>query len=78
MNTNNIIQICIFLGVLLATVTPLGWFMSRVFQGKPCGLDKLIGPVERGIYQLAGVDPKSEMSWKGYSIAVVLFHLVGF
>ena len=62
MTANNWIQICLFVGVLLATVKPLGWFMSRVFQGQPCGLDRVFGPVERGMYRLAGVDPKSEMS----------------
>jgi potassium-transporting ATPase potassium-binding subunit len=78
MNANILIQIGLFLGILIATVKPLGWFMSRVFQGQPCGLDRILGPIERGMYRLAGVDPKSEMSWKSYSIAVILFHLLGF
>ena len=43
MTANNWIQICLFVGVLLATVKPLGWFMSRVFQGQPCGLDRVLG-----------------------------------
>jgi K+-transporting ATPase ATPase A chain len=30
------------------------------------------------MYRLAGVDPKSEMSWKSYSIATILFNVVGF
>ena len=52
--------------------------MSRVFQGEPCGLDRLLGPIERGMYRLAGVDPKGEMSWKSYSFAAILFNVVGF
>ncbi|HQX52973.1 MAG TPA: potassium-transporting ATPase subunit KdpA [Planctomycetaceae bacterium] len=78
MTANNWIQICMFVGVLLATVKPLGWFMSRVFQGQPCGLDRVLGPVERGMYRLAGVDPKSEMSWKSYAVAAMLFNFLGF
>ncbi len=78
MNTNNLTQIFIFLGVLLAIVKPLGWFMSRVFQGEPCGFDRLFGPVERGMYRLSGVEPKNEMSCKSYSIAAILFNFVSF
>ena len=78
MTANNWIQICLFVGVLLATVKPLGWFMSRVFQGQPCGLDRVFGPVERGMYRLAGVDPKSEMTWKSYAVAAMLFNVLGF
>ena len=72
MNANNIIQICLFLSVLLATVKPLGWFMSRVFQGQPCGLDRVLGPVERVMFRLAGIIPNAEMTWKGYAVAAML------
>lgn len=52
--------------------------MSRVFQGQPCGLDRVLGPVERGMYRLAGIDAKSEMSWKSYAVAAMLFNFLGF
>ena len=29
--------------------------MARVFDGEPIFLDRLLGPLERGIYRLAGV-----------------------
>ncbi len=78
MTAKNWMQICLFVGVLLATVKPLGWFMSRVFQGQPCGLDRVLGPIERLFYRLAGVDPKSEMTWKNYAVAAMLFNILGF
>jgi potassium-transporting ATPase potassium-binding subunit len=78
MTANSWIQICLFVGVLLATVKPLGWFMSRVFQGQPCGLDRVLGPVERGMYRLAAVDSKGEMTWKSYAVAAMLFNVLGF
>src|SRR6185295_2118745 len=78
MTANNWIQICLYLGVLVACAKPLGWFMSRVFQGQPCGLDRVFGPLERLMYRLAGVDPKSEMTWKSYAVATMLFNILGF
>ena len=57
MNTNSWIQLAIYLIVLVALVKPLGWYMARVYQGQSCGLDRVLGWLERGIYRLAGVDP---------------------
>jgi len=77
MTGNAWIQFVLFLGVLVATVKPLGWYMSQVYQGKPCWLDRWLGPVEHWFYQLAGVDPLHEMSWRAYALAVLLFNGAG-
>jgi len=71
------IQLAIYLIVLVALVKPLGWYMARVFQGQPCGLDPVLGWLERGIYRLAGVDPQAEMGWKTYAVALLLFNGIG-
>src|SRR5205823_4233467 len=77
MTTNGALQILIFLGLLLATVKPLGWYMARVYQGQPCGLDRALGWLERLIYRLSGADPQHEMTWKGYAAACLVFNLLG-
>jgi K+-transporting ATPase ATPase A chain len=51
--------------------------MARVYEGKPCGLDRALGWLERLIYRLAGVEPKHEMSWCGYAVATLLFNGIG-
>ena len=38
----------------------------------------MLRPVERGIYRLCGVDEKSEQHWVTYTVAMLLFSLVGF
>ncbi len=77
MSTNGVLQILLYIAVLLALAKPLGWFMARVYQGKPCGLDRVLGPVERLIYRLAGVKADREMGWKLYAAAVMIFSAVG-
>jgi K+-transporting ATPase ATPase A chain len=72
------LQIGLYLAVLLALVKPLGWYMARVYQGEPIGLDRVLGPVERLLYRLGGVRPDQEMDWKGYAVAFLLFSLVDF
>jgi K+-transporting ATPase ATPase A chain len=77
MTANAWMQLGIYLAVLIAAVKPLGWYMARVYQGMPCGLDRGLGWLERLIYRLAGVNPDKEMTWRGYAVAVLLFNAVG-
>jgi K+-transporting ATPase ATPase A chain len=78
MNANSWIQLLIYLGMLLALAKPLGTYMARVYEGKPCGLDRWLGWCERGIYKIAGIDPQAEMTWKHYTVAVLVFNAIGF
>ena len=77
MTTNGILQIGLYVLALLALVKPLGTYMARVYEGKPIGLDRILGPLERSIYRLCGVRPEQEMDWKAYVIAKLLFNAFG-
>src|ERR1700730_16710725 len=77
MTLNAVLQITFYLAVLIALVKPLGWYMTRVYEGKPCGLDRVFGLLERLIYRLCGTRPDEEMGWKTYAVAMLLFNLVG-
>jgi K+-transporting ATPase ATPase A chain len=37
----------------------------------------IIGPVERGLYRVAGVEPRREQGWLGYAAAVMAFNIGG-
>jgi K+-transporting ATPase ATPase A chain len=76
MTDNGILQILLYLAVLLALVKPLGAYMARVYQGQPCGLDRLLRPVERGVYRLLGKQAQRAMDWKTYTVAMLLFNIV--
>jgi K+-transporting ATPase ATPase A chain len=77
MTASGITQLLLYLGVLLALVRPLGAYMARVYEGRPTGLDKAVGPLERLIYRLAGVRPEQEMGWTTYALAMLLFNFAG-
>ena len=70
-------QIAFFFVALFACVRPLGAYMARVYEGEARTAQKVIGPVERLVYRLFRIDASTEMSWKTYAIAVLLFNLVG-
>ncbi|HVM62675.1 MAG TPA: potassium-transporting ATPase subunit KdpA [Verrucomicrobiae bacterium] len=78
MKTNEIIQVLLYFGLLIVLAPLLGGFMARVFRGDRTFLSGMLGPVERGIYRLSGVDVTEEMSWKRYLGALLLFNLIGF
>jgi potassium-transporting ATPase potassium-binding subunit len=77
MTANGLLQIGFYFVVLLALAKPLGAYMARVYEGKPCGLDRVLGPVERLIYRLSGVRANEEMDWKVYAFSMLLFSVVG-
>src|SRR5689334_16075204 len=78
MNAYAWIEVTVFLAALVALAKPLGWFMARIHQGEPCcGLDRVLGPVERLIYRVCGISQKEEMTWKHYAGAALVFNLLG-
>jgi potassium-transporting ATPase potassium-binding subunit len=71
-------QIALYLAVLLLAVKPLGAYMARVYEGAPTFLDRVLGPVERVLYRLAGVRRDDEMDWRTYTVALLAFNALGF
>jgi len=76
MNIHGLFEIVLFVGVLAACVKPLGSYMADVYLGRSTRLDRIVGPVERLLYRLSGIDSKSEMTWRQYAAAMLTFSFV--
>ena len=61
----------LFLAVVLVTPV-LGHYIWLAMEGEPTPLRPALRPVERLVYRVSGVDETSEMSWKGYTVAVLV------
>ena len=72
------IQILLYCAIVVALVKPLGWYMTRVFNGERTFLSPVLRPIEAGIYWISGVDEKREQHWLTYTVAMLLFHVGGF
>jgi K+-transporting ATPase ATPase A chain len=72
------IQILLYCALVVALVKPLGWYMTRVFEGERTLLSPLLRPVEVAIYWIGGVDEKREQHWVTYTLAMLFFHVGGF
>lgn len=77
MTSNSYFQITIYILTLLVLAKPLGWYMAKVYEGEPVGLNRLVAPVESLIYRLSGVRPKEEMRWTDYAVSLLVFNLLG-
>lgn len=71
------LQILLYFGALLLLARPLGSYLALVLEGRPNFLSPVMGPLERWLYRIAGVDPDEEMSWRAYTSALLLFSLAG-
>ncbi|MDX1963519.1 MAG: potassium-transporting ATPase subunit KdpA [Pirellulales bacterium] len=68
------IQLILFVGLLLALVKPLGHYMAGVYRGE----FRWAAPVEDWLYRVAGVNPQTQMTWRGYAAAVLTLNFLGF
>jgi K+-transporting ATPase ATPase A chain len=73
---NGTAQILVY-GILLVLITkPLGLYLIAVFEKRRTWLDPVLGPVERLLYRVAGVDTQREHDWKAYTIAMLVFEVI--
>ncbi len=77
MTSNGILQMALFFGVLLLLTKPLGAYMARVFQGERTFLTPVLRPIERLFYKLFGVREEEDMKWTTYTLAMLMFSVVG-
>jgi potassium-transporting ATPase potassium-binding subunit len=77
MTGQGLLQLALYVVVLVLLVKPLGAYMAAVFQGERTFMSSILGPVERLIYRVSGVDPAAESSWQRYAWGVVLVNLIG-
>ncbi len=78
MTTFGWLQIAVLLVVVGLLTKPMGVYMARVYQGRPIGIDRVLGPVERLVYRISGIDPDREMTWKRYALSMLAFSMAGF
>jgi K+-transporting ATPase ATPase A chain len=78
MTAQSWLQVALYVAVLVALAKPLGIFMANVYEGRRTFLSPILGPVERVVYHVAGVDATREVDWKRYTLGVLLVNFAGF
>ena len=73
-----VLQDIFYVVVLIALAIPLGSYIYKVMSGKKTFMNKVLSPVERGIYKVMRIDQQEEMGGKRYAKAVIAFSAFGF
>ncbi len=77
-NPLNWLQLAAFVAALVLLTKPLGLYLVQVLD--PAGrtpLDRVLGPMERLIYRVSGLDPRREQTWIAYTFSLLAFSAVG-
>jgi K+-transporting ATPase ATPase A chain len=71
------LQAAVFAAVIVALTPPVGAYLFRVYEGEAQPLPRILGPIERLLCRLCGVDPKREQTWSEYTVALLAFSALG-
>ncbi len=64
-----------FIALLVVLAKPVGLWLFALYEGRRTPFHAVLGPVERGFYRLAGIDPAAEQGWRRYALHMLLFNV---
>lgn len=64
-----------FVAILLALTKPVGAWLFALYEGRRTPLHVVLGPVERGFYKMAGIDPDAQQGWRRYALHMLIFNV---
>ncbi len=77
MNTEILGVILTFILTVVCAI-PLGKYIAKVFGGEATLLDAVFNPTEKLFFQISGINPKQEMTWKQHLTALLTINLLWF
>ncbi len=78
MEASGWLQFALYFAALVLITKPIGLYLLQVLDANGrTWLDPVLRPLERLTYRLMGVDSSKEHNWKQYTLAMLLFSLVG-
>ena len=70
------IEIAIVVVVVTLLVKPIGTYLYKVFEGKKAFGDRVFGPIERLLFRILSIDPRTEYGWSGYIVRMIVVDFV--
>jgi potassium-transporting ATPase potassium-binding subunit len=69
------IVVILILAAALVSGSLLAPYIVGVLSGRPSRLDRVLGPLERRVYQILGTDPSMGMGWRQYFFAALFLNV---
>ena len=77
MTFNGWLLIAVFAALVVAMARPFGGWLFALYDGRRTIFHGPLGWMERGFYALSGVRADEDMSWRRYTVHVLVFSLFG-
>ena len=68
--TQELLAIALIFGVSVLLALPLGRYLAAIYRNERSWSD-FMGPLERGLFRLAGINPDREMTWQQHLVAML-------
>lgn len=72
-----VIQYILYLAILVLLAVPLGAYIKKIMNGEKTFLSKILTPCENLVYRIMRVDKEEQMTWKKYTVSVLIFSGIG-
>lgn len=69
--------IAVFIALTFAMAKPIGAWLFALYEGRIPKYLAFLGPVERAIYRICGVNADEDQGWRAYTIGMLLFSAAG-
>ena len=71
------VQLILFFVVFACLIVPVGGFIAKVYTGERTFFSPILDPVERWILSASGLNSGEEMDWKMFTVAMMIFSVIG-
>ena len=73
---NSIVELFVVLGGTIGLSVPFGLYIARMISYEMRPLEAPLARVENGFYKIIGIDKDKQMTWKEYSLALMLTNVI--
>jgi potassium-transporting ATPase potassium-binding subunit len=73
---NSVLELIVVLGGTIGLSVPFGLYIARMISYEMRPLEAPLARVENGFYKIIGIDKDKQMTWKEYSLALMLTNVI--
>jgi potassium-transporting ATPase potassium-binding subunit len=73
---NSIAELIVVIGGTIGVAIPFGLYLARMISYETRPLEAPLARIENGFYKIIGIDKDKQMTWKEYSLALIVTNVI--
>jgi potassium-transporting ATPase potassium-binding subunit len=73
---NSIAELIVVIGGTIGVAIPFGLYIARMISYETRPLEAPLARIENGFYKIVGIDKNKQMTWKEYSLALIITNTI--